>query len=98
MSQQQGGALNLQYTFSQFPINATNYATVETCRIVATHPGVVYNPLFLYGRPGTGKTHLLQAIGNQIRAQNPTLKIVYLSCKQLMMPRTTVAAGHGLEE
>ena len=98
MSQQQGGKLDPQYTFNRFPITATNHTAVETCRIVATHPGLAYNPLFLYGPTATGKTHLLHAIGNQIRAQNSSLKIVYLSCKQLMMQRGVIAPSVGLTE
>jgi chromosomal replication initiator protein len=98
MSHQQDGKLEHQFTFSRFPISATNQAVVETCRIVATHPGLAYNPLFLYGKADTSKTHLLHAIGNQIRADNPRRMIVYLSCKQLMMQRNTVAPVLGFQE
>jgi chromosomal replication initiator protein len=97
MSQQQAGKLDPQYTFSRFPVNATNHAAVETCHIVASHPGLAYNPLFLYGTANTGKTHLLQAIGNQIHAHNPTLKIVYLSSKQLTLQRNAIAPAIGLQ-
>jgi chromosomal replication initiator protein len=98
MSQQQDGKLDPQHTFSRFPITATNQVAVETCRIVATHPGLAYNPLFLYGQADTSKTHLLHAIGNQIRADNSSRAIVYLSCKQLMMQSSAVAPLLGLEE
>ena len=97
MSQQQAGKLDPQYTFSRFPVNPTNHAAVETCHIVATHPGLAYNPLFLYGLANTGKTHLIQAIGNQIHADNPTLKVVYLSCKQLMLQKSAIAPPVGLQ-
>ena len=98
MSQQQDGKLDPQHTFSRFPITATSQVAVETCRIVATHPGLAYNPLFLYGQADTSKTHLLHAIGNQICADNPSRTIVYLSCKRLMMQPSAVAAPVGLQE
>jgi chromosomal replication initiator protein len=97
MSQQQAGKLDPHFTFSRFTVNSINHTAVETCHIVATHPGLAYNPLFLYGSANTGKTHLIQAIGNQIHADNPTLKIVYLSCKQLMLQSNAVAPASGLQ-
>jgi DNA replication protein DnaC len=95
MSQLQDGKLDPQFTFSHFPITATNQAAVEACHIVASHPGLAYNPLFLYGQAETSKTHLLQAIGNLIRAESPTRTILYLSCKQLMLQRSAVAQSLG---
>jgi chromosomal replication initiator protein len=95
---QQPGALDPHYTFSRFSITATNQSAVEICRTVATRPGLAYNPLFFYGSAATGKTHLLHAIGNQIHAQTSSLKIVYLSCKQLMMQRDPVTPSVGLAE
>ena len=98
MTQQQSGKIDPHYTFSQFLVTASNQAAVRTCRIVATHPGRAYNPLFLYGEADTSKTHLLYAIGNQIHTDDPTRTIVYLSCKQLMTQPSVTAAPVTLQQ
>ncbi len=73
--------LNHKYRFENFVIGNSNRLAAATAQAVASKPGVVYNPLFLYGGVGLGKTHLVQAIGNEILAKSPKKKIVYVSCE-----------------
>ncbi|NCU37952.1 chromosomal replication initiator protein DnaA [Candidatus Saccharibacteria bacterium] len=71
--------LNPRYTFENFIVGSSNDLAYTACQSVATAPGVKYNPLFIYGGVGLGKTHLLQAVGNEIISNNPNLKVTYLS-------------------
>lgn len=71
--------LNPRYTFKNFIVGSSNDLAYTACQAVAANPGSKYNPLFIYGGVGLGKTHLLQAVGNEILAQNPKAKIEYLS-------------------
>lgn len=72
-------SLNPRYTFDSFVVGGSNDLAYTACQAVATQPGVKYNPLFLYGGVGLGKTHLMQAIGNQVTAENPKAKVLYIS-------------------
>ncbi|RJR30645.1 chromosomal replication initiator protein DnaA [Candidatus Parcubacteria bacterium] len=74
--------LNTKYTFSNFVIGKGNELAHAAANAVANKPGEVYNPLFIYGGVGLGKTHLLQAIGNKTVCQNPNKKILYVSCEK----------------
>ena len=69
---------NPQFTFDNFVVGPSNRFAHSACIAVTNVPGQVYNPLFLYGPPGVGKTHLLYAIANGIRKQNPEANIVYI--------------------
>ena len=69
---------NPQFTFDNFVVGPSNRFAHSACIAVTNIPGQVYNPLFLYGPPGVGKTHLLYAIANGIRQQNPEANIVYI--------------------
>lgn len=69
--------LNARYTLDNFVIGSNNDLAVSVARNVIDNPGVRYNPFFLYGGPGLGKTHLVQAIGNEILKRNPQLKVLY---------------------
>ena len=71
--------LNTRYTFQNFIVGSSNDLAYTACQAVAAHPGVKYNPLFIYGGVGLGKTHLLQAVGNEIVKNNPETRVVYLS-------------------
>jgi chromosomal replication initiator protein len=73
------GGLNPRYTFNTFIVGSSNDLAYTACQAVATHPGTKYNPLFLYGGVGLGKTHLMQAVGNEIAARNPSTRILYIS-------------------
>lgn len=76
------GKLNPSLTFENFVIGKANQLAFAAATQVAELPGVSYNPLFVYGGVGLGKTHLLQAIGNQIRLNNPQIKICYMHAER----------------
>lgn len=69
--------LNLRYTMDNFVIGSNNDLAVSVARNIIDQPGGSYNPFFLYGGPGLGKTHLVQAIGNELLRRNPKLRIFY---------------------
>ena len=73
---------NPQFSFENFVVGPSNRFAHGAAIAVANHPGEVYNPLFLYGPPGVGKTHLLYAIANGIRKEKPDAKIVYIKGDQ----------------
>lgn len=74
-----GNGLNPRYTFDNFIVGSSNDLAYTACQSVATNPGVKYNPLFLYGGVGLGKTHLMQAAGNEVIRNNPKAKILYVN-------------------
>ncbi|MBI5429116.1 MAG: chromosomal replication initiator protein DnaA [Nitrosomonadales bacterium] len=76
------GKLNPNLAFDNFVIGKANQLAFAAATQVAELPGVSYNPLFIYGGVGLGKTHLLQAIGNQIRLNNPQAKICYMHAER----------------
>lgn len=69
--------LNPKYTLDNFVVGSNNDLAVSVARNIIDNPGVSYNPFFLYGGPGLGKTHLVQAIGNELLKRDPKLKILY---------------------
>ena len=69
--------LNPRYTFDNFIVGSSNDLAYAASRAVADHPGQKYNPLFLYGGAGLGKTHLMQAIGNEIIRKQPKARVLY---------------------
>jgi len=76
------GKLNPNLTFGNFVIGKANQLAFAAATQVAELPGVSYNPLFIYGGVGLGKTHLLQAIGNQVRLNNAQMKICYMHAER----------------
>ena len=76
--------LNEKYTFDNFIVGSGNELAYAACQAVATNPGSKYNPLFLYGGVGIGKTHLVQAVGNAVIAGNPNAHVVYVSIEQFL--------------
>ena len=72
------------YTFERFVEGKSNQLALAAAQQVAEHPGSSYNPLFLYGGVGLGKTHLMHAVGNAMRRQNPEAKIVYLHSERFV--------------
>jgi chromosomal replication initiation ATPase DnaA len=75
-------SLNNRYTFESFVVGASNELAYAACLAVAKSPGAKYNPLFIYGGVGLGKTHLMQAIGNEIRRREPSSAIEYVTSEQ----------------
>lgn len=76
--------LNPKYTFDSFVVGASNQFANAAARAVAESPSRAYNPLFIYGGVGLGKTHLMLAIGHHIRKNLPSVRIVYLSSERFM--------------
>ena len=75
--------LNPKFTFDNYIVGNTNRLAYVAARSVAEAPGTIHNPLFIYGRSGLGKTHLMQAIGNYI-ANNSNLKVLYTTCNEFL--------------
>ena len=71
--------LNPRYTFETFIVGSSNDLAYTACQAVAQYPGVKYNPLYLYGGVGLGKTHLMQAVGNELLKHQPETRILYVS-------------------
>ncbi|MEK7159272.1 MAG: chromosomal replication initiator protein DnaA [Patescibacteria group bacterium] len=74
--------LNPKYIFETFIVGKANELARAASMAVAANPGLTYNPLFIYGGVGLGKTHLMQAVGNTIRVKFPEKKIIYVTCEQ----------------
>ena len=77
-------ALNHQYRFDSFVIGNSNRFACAASQAVAEKPGIAYNPLFLYGGVGLGKTHLLHAIGNRLMRTAPSTRVAYLSAEDFV--------------
>ncbi len=77
-------AFNQKYLFENFVVGNSNQFAHAAARAVADRPSSSYNPLFLYGGVGLGKTHLLHAVGHQILAQHPHLRVLYLPAEQFV--------------
>ncbi len=71
-----------KYTFDSFVVGASNRYLYAAAKAVANDPGNSYNPLFIYGASGLGKTHIMHAIANQINKTNPSKNVVYVTCEQ----------------
>src|SRR5215831_17426168 len=77
-------SLNEKYTFPNFVVASCNRFAHAAAKAVAESPGQTYNPLYLYGGVGLGKTHLIQATGHAIKIARPELQIAYLSLERFM--------------
>lgn len=76
--------LNPNYTFENFVKGSSNQFAMSTCQAVANKPGQSYNPLFICGSSGLGKTHLLHAVGNEVIRQNPGATVAYITSERFM--------------
>ena len=70
------------YTFDNFVVGNSNRYLYAAAKAVAENPGNTYNPLFIYGASGLGKTHIMHSIANEIQKTMPTKKIVYSTCEK----------------
>lgn len=77
-----GTPINPKFTFSSFVVGPSNEFLFAAAKAVAENPGDSYNPLFIYGGTGLGKTHILQAIANYLKIHNPSLNVLYSTCEQ----------------
>ncbi|MBC3933861.1 chromosomal replication initiator protein DnaA [Undibacterium rugosum] len=90
--------INSDLTFDSFVTGKANQLARAAAIQVANNPGVSYNPLFLYGGVGLGKTHLIHAIGNQILVDNPNAKIRYIHAEQYVRDVVTAYQRKGFDE
>jgi chromosomal replication initiator protein len=90
--------LNPKYAFDTFIVGRQNEMASAAARAVVDRPGEVYNPLFLYGGVGLGKTHLMQAVGNALVAKNPSIRVLYCTCEKFTNDFIqTLRSGHAKE-
>jgi len=88
--------LNPRYTFDTFVIGAFNQLAHAAAQAVTQKPGIVYNPLFIYGSTGHGKTHLIQAIGNHLKKQSDSRKVFYVTSERFTIDYiTSMQEGKG---
>jgi len=90
--------LNKRYTFDSFVVGSNNELAHAACLAVAKNLGKVYNPLFLYGGVGLGKTHLLQATGNKVVEDNGIRKVAFISSERLTTEIIESVKNHNVEE
>lgn len=90
--------LNLHFTFENFVEGKSNQLARAASQQVAENPAVAYNPLFLYGGVGLGKTHLLHAIGNEILRRNPNAKVLYLHSERFVADMVKALQTNAMNE
>ena len=76
--------INPKFTFESFVVGSSNEFIYSAAKAVAEQPGEAYNPLFIYGGTGLGKTHILMAIANYLKKYKPTLNVMYATCEQFV--------------
>ncbi len=90
--------LNPKYTFNTFIVGKQNEMANAAAKAIVDRPGEIYNPLFLYGGVGLGKTHLMQAIGNALLSKNPQTRVLYCTCEKFTNDFIlAVRSGHAKE-
>ena len=97
-SEFQGAGFNPRYILASFVRGASNQLAYATAEAVAKSPGTLYNPFFLYGGVGLGKTHLLQAIGNAMRQASPRARILYATAEEFVNDYINAIRGNKTDE
>ena len=77
-----GSPINPKFTFESFVVGSSNEFIYAAAKAVAENPGEAYNPLFIHGGTGLGKTHILMAIANYLKTYQPSLNVLYATCEQ----------------
>jgi len=90
--------LSSRYRFENFVVGKSNEVAYAASRAVAENIGTVYNPLFIYGGTGLGKTHLLHAIGNSLSSKNQNLNIIYTSAENVMNEMVEALSSQKMSE
>ena len=93
-----GSSLNEKYTFENFVIGSSNEYAAAAAISTSENPGRIYNPLFLYGNSGLGKTHLMYAIGNKIKKEHPEYKVVYIPTENFTNEFVECIKNYKMEE
>ncbi|HEY8516962.1 MAG TPA: chromosomal replication initiator protein DnaA [Candidatus Binatia bacterium] len=87
-----------RYTFENFVVGPSNQLAYAAARAIANNPGEVYNPVFIYGATGVGKTHLVNAIGHFVLDKDPAAKVVYLSSEAFVNEMIAALRHHRMDE
>lgn len=87
--------LNPRYTFNNFVVGTFNELAYAATQAILSRPGTLYNPLFIYGQTGLGKTHLLQALGNEIKIKHPEMEIFYTNLEKFSLDYIQSVQGGG---
>ncbi|MGR5149367.1 chromosomal replication initiator protein DnaA [Photobacterium alginatilyticum] len=90
--------VNPKHNFNNFVEGKSNQLGLAACRQVADNPGAAYNPLFLYGGTGLGKTHLLHAVGNAIADRKPNARVVYMHSERFVQDMVKALQNNAIEE
>ncbi|MCW8875655.1 MAG: chromosomal replication initiator protein DnaA [Kangiellaceae bacterium] len=98
VSEGKKGNLNRNFTFESFVQGKSNQLAMAAAKQVAENPGTAYNPLFIYGGVGLGKTHLMQAVGNQILKNKPNGKVIYLHSERFVADMVKALQTNSIEK
>jgi chromosomal replication initiator protein len=90
--------VNSKHNFNNFVEGKSNQLGLAACRQVSDNPGAAYNPLFLYGGTGLGKTHLLHAVGNAIADRKPNARVVYMHSERFVQDMVKALQNNAIEE
>lgn len=90
--------INQEYTFENFVVGNSNRLAHAACQAVANNPGKAYNPLFIYGGSGLGKTHLMYSIINVVKTNNPYANVLYVSCEDFTNELVSAIKNNSMED